>query len=128
MIELVWDAGHMATVRLPDGTNLAVGNRTGLAPVDLAAVAAAACVMSAFMEAASEAGAPVLGYVATADVDASQPNRPTLRLRSYIVGAEGLDDELFSALAERALERSTVARLYGDAISAEWDLRVLHGV
>jgi uncharacterized OsmC-like protein len=128
MIELVWDAGHTATARLPSGDDLTVGDRVGLSPIDLAAVAAAASVMGAFMEAAAETDAPVLGYVATADIETSAETRPTLHLRSYVVGSEGMDDELFSTLAERALDRSLVARLYGDAISAEWDLRVLHGV
>jgi hypothetical protein len=85
-------------------------------------------VMCAFMEAAAETDAPVLGYVATADVESTPAGRPTLHLRSYIVGSEGMDDELFSTLAERALDRSIVAGLYGDTIAAEWDLRVLHGV
>jgi hypothetical protein len=127
MIEMVWDAGHTATARLPGGAELTVGNRAGIAPTDLAAVAAAASVMCAFMEAAVETAAPILGYVATADIETSAADRPLLRLRSYVVGAEGLSDDLFSTLAERALDESAVAQLFGDSIAAEWDLRVLHG-
>lgn len=127
MIEIVWDAGHTATARLPGGAELKVGNRAGIAPSDLAGVAAASSVMCAFMEAAVETDAPILGYVATADIETSPVDRPVLRLRSYVVGGEGLSDEVFSALAERAVDESTVARLFGDAITVEWDLRVLHG-
>jgi len=128
MIELVWDAGQTATARLPCGTDLTVGEHPGLPPTDLVAVAAASSVMGAFLEGASEVGAPVLGYVATADVEETEGDKPVLRLRSYVVGSEGMNDELFSTLAVRALERSVVARLFGESIAAEWDLRVLHGV
>ena len=127
MIELVWDAGQTATARLPSGDDLTVGERVGLAPSDLVAVAAAASVMAAFMQAAAEADAPILGYVATADLETPPSADPVLHLRSYIVGSEGMNDETFSALAEQALDRSTVARLLRQSISAEWDLRVLHG-
>ena len=72
MIEIVWDAGHTATARLPGGAELTVGDRGGLAPSELAAVAAAASVMSAFLEAAVEAAAPILGYVATAEIETSE--------------------------------------------------------
>jgi len=128
MIELVWDAGQTATARLPHGQDLTVGEPPALSPRDLAAVSAAASVMGAFMEAASEAGAPVLGYVATAEVEEAGSGKPVMHLRSYVVGAEGMNDELFSTLAVRALERSVVARLFGESVQAEWDLRVLHGV
>jgi uncharacterized OsmC-like protein len=128
MIELVWDAGQTATARLPSGNDLTVGEHPALSPIDLAAVSAAASVMGAFMDAASETGAPVLGYVATADVEQPESGKPVLHLRSYVVGSEGMDDESFSVLAVRALERSVVAQLFGDSVSAEWDLRVLHGV
>jgi len=128
MIELVWDAGQTATARLAHGQDLTVGEHPALSPIELAAVSVAASVMAAFMEAASEANATVLGYVATAEVEQAESSKPAMHLRSYVVGAEGMNDELFSALAVRALERSVVARLLGESVQAEWDLRVLHGV
>ncbi len=127
MIELVWDTATAATVSLGDDQTLQVGGSRGLDPADLAAAAAAADVMSAFMAAAEEAGAPILGYAATADVDTGPSGNPVLHLRSYVVAPAGMTDERFSAVAEAALRRSSVSRLVGGNIAAEWDLRVLRG-
>lgn len=127
MIELVWDTATAATVSLGGNETLQVGGSRGLEPTDLLAAAAAADVMSTFMSAAEEAGAPILGYAATAEVETGPSGEPVLQLRSYVVASAGITDERFSALAEAAVRRSGVARLVGGNIAAEWDLRVLRG-
>ncbi|HUF49117.1 MAG TPA: hypothetical protein VMM93_14970 [Vicinamibacterales bacterium] len=127
MVELVWDAGRTATVRLPNGVELTVGGRQGLPPADLAAVGLAASVMAAFIDAARAAGCTILGYLATTDVAAGAGLAPVVRLRSYVVSAADIDNALFTELTGLALDRSIVARLLGDSLDVRWDLRVLHG-
>jgi len=127
MIELVWDAGRAATARTSSGVALSIGNH-GLAAADLVGAAAASCLMQAFLEAADEAGVPVLGYMATADVESrSGSDGPIVRLHSYVVVPDDITEREVARLADAARRASPVARLLGDRCVARWDLRVVHG-
>jgi uncharacterized OsmC-like protein len=130
MVELVWDAERTGTARGATGTSLTVGDRApAFQPDDLLAMAAAGCVMRAFLKAADEAHVPILSYLATARVEpSSEMTEPRLKLRSFVLGPSGVTEQTLAGLAERACQASPVARLLGDRCAAEWNLRVLRGV
>jgi uncharacterized OsmC-like protein len=127
MVELVWDAERTGTARGASGVSIRVGDHpAGLSPDDLIAMAAAGCLMRAFLQAASDANVAILGYMATADLDAGD-QLPHVRLRSYVVGSAGVSEATLADLADRAVKQSPVTRLLGDRCTVEWDLRVLQG-
>ncbi|HUL71636.1 MAG TPA: OsmC family protein, partial [Vicinamibacterales bacterium] len=97
-------------------------------PEDLLGMAAAGCVMRAYLKAADEAHVPILSYLATARIEpSSEMTEPRLRVRSFVLGSSDVSEQTLAALAERACQSSAVARLLGDRCSAEWNLRVLGG-
>ncbi|MFI5177062.1 MAG: OsmC family protein [Vicinamibacterales bacterium] len=129
MVELIWDAERSGTARGATGAFLAVGDRApAFQPDDLLAIAAAGCVMRAFLKVADEAAVPILSYLATAGLESSsEMTEPRLRLRSFVLGPSGVTEQTLAGLAERACQASPVARLLGDRCTAEWNLRVLRG-
>ena len=128
MVELIWDAERIGTVRTSSGHTLTIGDPSGFAPDELLAMASAGCLMRAFLQAAAEEGVTILGYMATAHVETpSDAGKPTVRLHSYVVGADGVTTKALERLGARAREASAVARVLGDHLHTEWDLQVLHG-
>lgn len=129
MVELVWDSERTGTARGSSGASLLVGDHpAGFSPDDLIAMAAAGCLMRAFLQAARDAKVAILGYMATAHLqDGTGAARPRLHLRSYVVGSGAAREQTLAELADLAAAQSPVARLLGDRCVIEWDLRVLHG-
>ncbi len=119
------DAERAGTARTASGATLVVGS-TDSAPADPIGSAAAGCLMQAFLDVASEAGVPVLGYMATADVDTAT-ERPVIRLHSYVVVPAEVTEREVARLGHAALARSPMARLLGDRCIADWSLRAVHG-
>jgi uncharacterized OsmC-like protein len=129
MVEFVWDTGRTGTATGTAGASLSVGDQpSGYSPDDLVAMAAAGCLMRAFLSAADRAGVPILAYMATADLrSANHSPDPRLHVRSFVVGSEALTEERLADLAAEATRTSRVARLFGDRCVTEWELRALHG-
>jgi organic hydroperoxide reductase OsmC/OhrA len=128
MVELVWDAERTGTARGSSGASLLVGDHpSAFSPDDLVAMAAAACLMRAFLRVAAERKVAILGYMATAHLENGGAATPRLHLRSYVVGSGDASEQTLAELADRAVAQSPIARLLGDRRTIEWDLRVLHG-
>jgi organic hydroperoxide reductase OsmC/OhrA len=128
MIELIWDADCLGTITLPGGTPIAAGDHGGSSPNDLLAGAAAGCLMRTFLGLAAERHLAVLSYAATAGVeDGGGSRRARVHVRSFITASEGANRRQIIRVCEQAVRASPIARLLGDRVRAEFDVRVLHG-
>jgi len=129
VVELVWDTEQSGTARGKTGASLTVGDQApAFHPDDLLAIAAAGCVMRAYLKAADEAHVPILSYLATAHVEApSDMTEPRIKVRSFVLGPSNVSEQTLARLAERACQTSAVARLLGERCAPEWNLRVLRG-
>lgn len=127
MIELVWDHRRQGTATASSGTSVTVGEGTNFSPSELLATAVASCLMQTFLQAAEEAGTPILSYAATAHVgpDRESAAAPRVHVCAYIVAPSGAVTRQILMLFERAIERSPIARLLGDRAVLTSDVRVL---
>lgn len=126
MVELVWDASERGTARTSFGT-LDVGDPAGHDPRELFEAAIAGCMMQALLAAASAARIPILGYVSCAKLDERSTGIPCVRLRGCVAGPETVSEAELSRVTDEARQASPLARLLGDRLEIEWDLRVLVG-
>jgi organic hydroperoxide reductase OsmC/OhrA len=127
VIELVWDADRAGTGTGPGGAALSVGEGTVWSPDDLLALAAAGCLMRTLLRLAAIRRVPVLGYVATAEIDgADSSTTPTIRVSPCIVVPAGVEPRDVLALCREATRASTVARLLGARLTVEPAVRALH--
>jgi uncharacterized OsmC-like protein len=124
MIELLWDAAACGTARTSVGT-VSVGDPFGHDPGELLETAIAGCMMHAFLNAASAARIPILGYVSSARLDEQSAKAPRVRLRGCVVGPARVSERVLSRLADEARQASPIARMLGDRLDVSWDLRVL---
>ena len=126
MIELLWDDAKLGTANTSFGT-LAVGDPAGHNPRELLETAVAGCMMQALLAAASAARIPILGYISCATLDQRSAGMPCVRLRGCVVGPETVSEAELSRVTDEARQASPLARLLGDRLEVEWDLRVLVG-
>jgi uncharacterized OsmC-like protein len=126
MIELLWDDAKLGTANTSFGT-LAVGDPAGHNPRELFEAAVAGCMMQALLAAASAARIPILGYVSCAKLDEHSTGISCVRLHGCVVGPEAVSEAELTRVTDEARRSSPVARLLGDRLEVEWDLRVLVG-
>ena len=126
MVELVWDASDRGTARTSFRT-LAVGVPGGHDPRELLEAAVAGCMMQALLAAASAAGIPILGYVSCAKLDERSTGIPCVRIHGCVVSPGTVSEAELTRVTDEARRSSTVARLLGDRLEVDWDLRVLVG-
>jgi uncharacterized OsmC-like protein len=129
VIELIWDRGRSGTATAPAGASVTVGDDADFSPDDLAAAAAAACLMRTFLERGEQAEIPVLSYASAAHLETTDPTRPPhVVIRCYIVTAESVrESEIRRVLAE-SVGASAICRLLGDRLTCQADIRRLCGL
>jgi organic hydroperoxide reductase OsmC/OhrA len=125
MIELVWDGNDRGTAVAASGASIAVGAQDGVAPEDLAAAAAAGCLMRTFLALADREGLPVLSFVATARVDRGQP-LPRVHVHAYVATPAGGDPRSVHRGIAEAVAVSPVCRLLGRRLVADVDVQPLY--
>jgi organic hydroperoxide reductase OsmC/OhrA len=127
MIELIWDARTHGTAVAPSGTTVTVGDEGQLSPEDLLCMAAAGCLMRTFLERATEADVPVLGYVSTARAEPVDDGMQ-VHVRSYVIAPAWVPADTVGGLCAEAERQSPVARALGARLVVEHEVRRIEPV
>jgi organic hydroperoxide reductase OsmC/OhrA len=125
--ETVWNAGLEGTSVANDGRSLTVGRDGEWAPEYLLLLAAESCFMSTLLALARQAGLDVLGYVSKGHLATvpPHPDAPIVALTPCVVVASDDDVERIAKLAAQVTRTSVVARLLGDRLRVNLDVRAV---
>ncbi|HYN10928.1 MAG TPA: OsmC family protein [Vicinamibacterales bacterium] len=128
MIELIWDRGRSGTATPPGGASITVGDASDFSPDDLAATAAAGCLMRTFLRRAEEVRVPILSYASAAHVESPKGTGPAqVVIRCYVVAAEGSSAPEIQSLLRESVSQSPICRMLGDCVTCQADIRCLCG-
>jgi uncharacterized OsmC-like protein len=121
MIELVWDEERLGTGTSASGASLGVGDGAEWSPTDLLALAVSGCLMRTFLRIAADEHVPVLGYVSTALVDATDEG-PMLHVLPCIVVPTAATTPAVLVSMQQAVMRSPVARTVAGRLTVRPDV------
>ena len=128
MVELVWNAERSATVLTSSGAVTELGSPGAPSSEDLLCMAAAGCLMRAFLELADDSSLSILSYASTARMQsAPAESRPRVLVNVYLGVSPGIVASDAERLCRVCADASTVARLLGDRLTVTCDIRVVCG-
>lgn len=125
MVQIDWDCNGVASCRASSGARVRIGSGEAWTGEDLLAAAVATSVMETFLAAALDARIAVLGYAGSADLRATDGDKPLVLLQVSITVAPGVAGNVIAALSRHARRTAPMARMLATTVAVTSEVEVL---